>query len=85
MGDPFEELKELRQNGSVEDYITEFELFWSKCGRLLEAQYLVYFIGRLKMEIRSLIHTFKPQMRYQALKLARDIEVEFVTWFQKAD
>lgn len=57
---PYEELKELKQAGSVEDYIAEFELYSSQCGRLSEAQYLGYFIGGLKPEIKCRLHTLKP-------------------------
>lgn len=48
---PFEELKELCQTGSMEDYIASFELFSSQCGRLPENQFLGYFIGGLHPEI----------------------------------
>lgn len=44
---PFEELKELRKSGSIEEYITDFELFSSQCGKLPENQFFGYFIGGL--------------------------------------
>lgn len=74
---PFEELKELKQNGSVEEYVAEFELYSSQCGRLPEQQFLGYFIGGLRHDIRSRVRTFKPRNRYLAMQLARDVEREF--------
>ncbi|PNX97560.1 retrotransposon-related protein, partial [Trifolium pratense] len=74
---PFEELKELKQSGTVADYIAEFELYSSQCGRLPEQQFLGYFVGGLRHDIRSRVRTFKPRNRYVAMQLARDIEREF--------
>ncbi|XP_058782209.1 uncharacterized protein LOC131656527 [Vicia villosa] len=50
---PFEELKDLKQSETVEDYIAEFELCSSQCERLPEQQFLGYFIGGLRHDIRS--------------------------------
>lgn len=73
---PFEELKEIKQKGSVEDYIEDFEMFSAQCGRLSERQFLGYFVGGLRRDIKNRIRTLKPKNRYQAMQLARDIEVE---------
>ncbi|MCI16206.1 enzymatic polyprotein, partial [Trifolium medium] len=74
---PFEELKDLKQTTCVEDYIAEFELYSSQCGRLPEQQFLGYFVGGLRHDIRSRVRTFKPRNRYHAMQLARDVEQEF--------
>lgn len=47
LDNPFEELKELKQTGSVEEYIAEFELYSSQCGRLPEQQFLGVFHWRV--------------------------------------
>lgn len=47
LDNPFEELKEIKQRGSVNDYIEEFEVFSSQCGRLPEQKFLGYFVGGL--------------------------------------
>ena len=73
---PFEELKGLHQEGDVEEYISEFEFLSSQVNRLPEEQYLGYFVGGLKPEIRVKVRTLNPQNRLQAMKMARDIEVE---------
>ena len=73
---PFEELKDLHQEGDVEEYISEFEFLSSQVNRLPEEQYLGYFVGGLKPEIRVKVRTLNPQNRLQAMKMARDIEVE---------
>lgn len=72
----FEELKEIKQKGSVEDHIKEFELFSTQCGRLPERHFLGYFVGGLRREIKRRVRTLKPKDRYQAMQLARDIEAE---------
>lgn len=41
---PFEELKDLKQSGSVDEYITQFEYVSSQVGRLPEEQYLGYLV-----------------------------------------
>lgn len=51
LDNPFEELRDVRQIVSVDDYISEFGVFSSQCGRMLEVQFLGYFIGGLKPEI----------------------------------
>lgn len=45
LDNPYEELKEMKQEGTVEDCILEFELYSSQCGKLPELQFLGYFIG----------------------------------------
>jgi hypothetical protein len=72
----FEELKDLKQTGDVEDYISEFEYVSSQVNRLPEEQYLGYFLGGLKPEIRLKVRTFNPMTRLQAMRVARDIETE---------
>jgi len=73
---PFEELKDLLQTNSVEEYLAEFEYISSQVSRLPEEQYLGYFIGGLRSEIRWRVHTFNPVNRLQAIRLARDVEIE---------
>lgn len=60
---PFEELKEIKQKGSIEDYIEDFEMFSAQCGRLTERQFLGYFVGGLRREIKYRIQTLKPKNR----------------------
>lgn len=81
LDNPFEELRDVKQIGTVDDYMAEFEVFSSQCGRMPDVQFLGYFVGGLKPEIRSCLHTLKPHNRYQALQMARDVEVKLVTLF----
>ncbi|KAJ1422761.1 Retrotransposon gag domain [Sesbania bispinosa] len=69
---PFEELSDLRQIGSIEEYIAEFELISSQVGRLPEEQYLGYFMGGLRPELRCRVRTFNPRTRTQMMRVARD-------------
>ncbi|KAJ9541667.1 LOW QUALITY PROTEIN: hypothetical protein OSB04_028173 [Centaurea solstitialis] len=73
---PFEELKDLAQIGSVDEFITDFEFVSSQVSRLPEEQYLGYFLGGLRPEIRLRVRTFNPVNRIQAMKIARDVESE---------
>ncbi|XP_073223438.1 uncharacterized protein [Cicer arietinum] len=75
-------LKDLKQQGYVEEYVVEFELYSSQCRRLPEQQFLGYFVGGLYHDIRSHVHTFKPKSRCQAMPLARDVENEFTALTQ---
>lgn len=49
---PFEELSVLKQEGNMEDYVAEFEYISSQVLQLPEEQYLGYFMGGLREEIR---------------------------------
>ncbi|WVZ04691.1 hypothetical protein V8G54_018037 [Vigna mungo] len=73
---PFQELKDLSQMGSVDEYLAEFEYISSQVYRLPEEQYLGYFIGGLRSEIWRRVRTFNPVNRLQAMRLARDVEAE---------
>lgn len=77
------ELKELRQRGTVDEYIREFELHSSQCGKLPESQYLGYFIGGLWPEIKQRGRTLRPKSHYQAMQVARDVEGEL--WPREED
>lgn len=60
----------------MEEYILKFEYVSSQVGRLPEEQYLGYFMGGLKSEIRLRVRTFNPRTRVEAMKIARDVETE---------
>ncbi|KAF1869880.1 hypothetical protein Lal_00017457 [Lupinus albus] len=75
-GNPFEELKDLSQTGNVEEYVSDFEYISSQVDRLPEEQYLGYFLGGLRPEIRLKVRTLNPVNRLQAMRLARDVEAE---------
>jgi hypothetical protein len=51
---------------------------YPRVGRLLEEQYLVYFMGGLKTELRLRVRTFNPRTSIQAMKLARDVKNELL-------
>jgi hypothetical protein len=72
----FEELKDLQQIGDVEEYIIEYEYISSQVARLPEDQYLGYFLGGLKLEIRLKVRSLNARSHIQAMKMARDVETE---------
>ena len=73
---PYEELKDLNQTGSIEEYLSEFEFISSQVSQLSEEQYLEYFIGGLRPEIRRRVRTFNPINRLEVMRIARNIEME---------
>jgi hypothetical protein len=56
-GDVYEQLTELKQTGSVDEYITEFEYLTAQIPRLLDRQFLGYFLHGLKEEIRGRVRS----------------------------
>ena len=53
------EMKKVGKEGDVEEYISEFEFLSSQVNCLPEEQYLGYFVGGLKPEIRVRVRTLK--------------------------
>nr|KYP51600.1 hypothetical protein KK1_026484 [Cajanus cajan]KYP51645.1 hypothetical protein KK1_026529 [Cajanus cajan] len=49
---PFEELTDLQQIGSIEEYIAEYEYVSSQVPRLPKEQYLGYFMGGCRPELQ---------------------------------
>ncbi|MCI47679.1 hypothetical protein A2U01_0068921, partial [Trifolium medium] len=52
-GDVYEQLTELRQKETVDEYITDFEYLTAQIPKLPEKQFLGYFPHGLKEEIRA--------------------------------
>jgi hypothetical protein len=50
-GDVYEQLTDLKQSGTMEEYITEFEYLTAKIPKLPEKEFLGYFLHGLKTEI----------------------------------
>ncbi|KAJ1378957.1 Retrotransposon gag domain [Sesbania bispinosa] len=74
LSNPYEILSTLRQSGSVDDYIEVFEEIEAQVPPLTEAQYMGYFMGGLREDIRRAIRLHKPTDRIRLLELARDVE-----------
>ncbi|MCI11863.1 retrotransposon gag protein, partial [Trifolium medium] len=56
-GDVYEQLTELRQRGSVDEYINDFEYLTAQIPRLPDKQFLGYFLHGLKEEIRGKVRS----------------------------
>jgi hypothetical protein len=52
-GGVYEELTDLKQDGTVDEYITEFEYLIAQIPKLPEKQFRGYFLHGLKAEIRG--------------------------------
>lgn len=75
----FEQLSALHQEGSVEEYIQEFERLVAQVPWLPDKQYLGYFIHGLHEGIRGRVRSLKflgPISRSRVLNVARVVEAE---------
>lgn len=68
--DPMEELKNLRQEGTVEAYQDSYEELLNKV-ELTEQQAISFYIGGLKSEIGLVVKMFGPKPLKDVYKLAR--------------
>lgn len=78
-GDVYEQLSELKQGGSVDEYITEFEYLIAQIPKLPEKQFLGYFLHGLKKEIRGKVRslaTMGEMSRTKLLQVTRAVEKE---------
>ncbi|PNX88494.1 retrotransposon-related protein, partial [Trifolium pratense] len=57
-GDVYEKLTDIRQKGTVEEYIQEFERLTAQIPRIPDKQFLGYFLHGLKDEIRGKVRSF---------------------------
>ena len=76
LGNPMEvlndmnELKELKQTGALQDYVTAFELLWDRA-QLSESQALSCFLPGLNHEIEMEVRMFNPKTLQDAYSLAK--------------
>ena len=78
-GDVYEKLTEIRQRGTVEEYIQEFERLTSQILRLPDKQFLGYFLHGLRGEIRGRVRSFVamgPTARTKLFHVTRAVERE---------
>ncbi|CAJ2651205.1 unnamed protein product [Trifolium pratense] len=78
-GDVYEQLTELKQEGTVEEYITEFEYLIAQIPKLPEKQFRGYFIHGLKTEIRGKVRSLAAMgemNRTKLLQITRAVEKE---------
>ncbi|XP_057452951.1 uncharacterized protein LOC130744819 [Lotus japonicus] len=78
-GDVYEQLTELRQRGTVEEYITEFEYLTAQIPKLPDKQFQGYFLHGLKEEIRGKVRSLAAMggvNRSKLLVLTRAVEKE---------
>lgn len=78
-GDVYEQLTELKQEGTVEEYILEFEYLIAQIPKLPGKQFLGYFLHGLKSEIRGKVRslaTMGEMSRSKLLQVTRAVEKE---------
>ncbi|KAF5480102.1 hypothetical protein F2P56_000872 [Juglans regia] len=80
--DPLEQLIRLRQEGTVEEYKSEFELIANRLRRLSKMDKLSCFVSGLKDDIRLTVKMFNPTNLLTAYRLAR-IQEERVSLHKK--
>jgi hypothetical protein len=69
--DPMENLTNLKQVGSLEDYKTQFDTLATKVHTLPDFHKLSMFLGGLRDEIRLPVRMFNPKTLIDAYSLAR--------------
>ncbi|PNX92424.1 retrotransposon-related protein [Trifolium pratense] len=78
-GDVYEQLTELRQEGTVEEYITDFEYLIAQIPKLPEKQFQGYFLHGLKLEIRGKVRSLVAlgeMSRTKLMQVTRAVEKE---------
>lgn len=78
-GDVYEQLTELKQTGTVEEYITEFEYLTAQIPKLPEKQFRGYFLHGLKTEIKGKVRSLTVMgelSRAKLLQVTRAMEKE---------
>jgi predicted aspartyl protease len=78
-GDVYEQLTDLKQEGTVEEYITDFEYLIAQIPRLPDKQFLAYFLHGLKSEIRGRVRSMAAMgemSRAKLLAVSRAVEKE---------
>ena len=68
-GDVYEQLTELKQEGTVEEYILEFEYLIAQIPKLPGKQFLGYFLHGLKSEIRGKVRSLAAMGEMSRSKL----------------
>ncbi|MCI11312.1 hypothetical protein A2U01_0032412, partial [Trifolium medium] len=78
-GDVYEQLSELRQKGTVEEYITDFEYLIAQIPKLPDKQFQGYFLHGLKSEVRGKVRSLMAMggmTRARLLQVTRAVEKE---------
>ncbi|XP_057429344.1 uncharacterized protein LOC130722592 [Lotus japonicus] len=78
-GDVFEQLSDLQQRGTIDEYVQEFERLLSQAPNLPDEQYFGYFIHGLREDIRARVRSMRALTslpRSRLIPLAKAIETE---------
>ncbi|CAJ2654195.1 unnamed protein product [Trifolium pratense] len=78
-GNVFEQLSALQQEGTIEEYIEDFERLVAQLPKLPNDQYLGYFVHGLKDKIRGKVRSMiamGPMSRAKLMNVARAVERE---------
>nr|XP_012570681.1 uncharacterized protein LOC105852001 [Cicer arietinum] len=70
----FEYLAGLKQRGSMDEFIYEFELLIARVKLVPEVQLMGYFMNGLRKELRGLVRPHHPRTLVRAMEMARDVE-----------
>jgi hypothetical protein len=78
-GDVYEQLTDLKQDGTVEEYINEFEYLTAQIPKLPDKQFLGYFLHGLNSDIRGRVRSLAAMgdmSRARLLQVTRAVEKE---------
>ena len=74
LGNPFSQLKLLRQTTIIDGYVEAFEILTVQVPLLTEEQYMGLFLGGLRKDIRLKVLAFEPLNRHRLIFVARLIK-----------
>lgn len=74
MGNPFAQLKLLHQSTTVDEYVEAFEVLMAQVPPLSKDQYMGFFLGGLREDIRIEVFMFEPPNHHCLISAARLIE-----------
>src|ERR1044072_6230191 len=72
----YKKLKILRQVGSIDDYLREFEALMVQITKPCDDQMLGYFMAGLKLQVRCRVRSFRPTQVVHAMEIARIVDEE---------
>lgn len=76
LGNPFSQLKLLRQTTIIDGYVEAFEILTVQVPLLTEEQYMGLFLGGLRKDIRLKVLAFEPLNRQDSLGLLLKLEIQ---------
>ncbi|WVZ24709.1 hypothetical protein V8G54_003253 [Vigna mungo] len=73
-GTVFERLATLSQEGTVEEFVRQFEVLMGQTKGIPEVQVMGYFLASLREDVKGQVRIQNPSTLMEAMRIARDVE-----------